>query len=123
MKPLLLQVRGAEPEEEGESSEEVWRRRHRGARSLPPCFLSPLQGGAGAFLPHLKGLREASAPGLGEVEGGGARALWKAMFSGNKKEKRWSRTLPPGAERVRKEATHQRRASGDDVTNRYAEPE
>ncbi|GAA6235065.1 protein-methionine sulfoxide oxidase mical3a-like [Lates japonicus] len=59
----------------------------------------------------LKGLREAPPPGQVEVEGGGARALWRAVFSGNKKEKKKKRgrTLP--SEKVKEEAANQRRAT------------
>ncbi|XP_070784724.1 protein-methionine sulfoxide oxidase mical3b-like [Enoplosus armatus] len=102
-KPLLLQERGVGPEEEGAESEGVRRRRHRGAHSLPP-----LQGGGGALLFQLKGLREALSPE--QVEGGGARGLWRSVFSGNRKEKKkkWGGTLPP--ERVKKDTANQRRA-------------
>ncbi|XP_035536387.1 protein-methionine sulfoxide oxidase mical3b [Morone saxatilis] len=113
-KPLLLQGRGAEPEEEEEEEAAKSRRRHRGAHSLPPRLLfPPLQGGPGALLLQLKGLREAPPTRQVEVEEGGARAMWRAMFSGNRKEKKkkkkWSQTLPPGAER--KDAANQRRAT------------
>ncbi|XP_023259774.1 protein-methionine sulfoxide oxidase mical3a-like [Seriola lalandi dorsalis] len=89
-KPLLLQERGAGTDEEVAESEWMRRRkRHKGAHSLPPrLLLPPLQGGSGALLLQLKGLRETLPPGQVEVEGGGARALWRAVFSGNKREKR-----------------------------------
>ncbi|XP_040009232.1 protein-methionine sulfoxide oxidase mical3b-like [Xiphias gladius] len=113
-RPLFRQERGAGSEKEGvyqheEETESEWlrrrRRRHRGAHSLPP-----LQGGGGALLLQLKGLREGLPPGPMDVEGGGARALWRAMFSGNKKDKsKRGRTLPP--ERLRKETANQRRAT------------
>ncbi|XP_044042460.1 protein-methionine sulfoxide oxidase mical3a-like [Siniperca chuatsi] len=117
-KPLLLQERGAEREEEGGAEKEEAesegvrrrRRRHRGAHSLPPrFFLPPLQGGGGALLLQLKGLREAPPPGQVEMEGGGARALWRLVFSGNRKEKKWDGILP--SERVKKDAANQRRAT------------
>ncbi|XP_045895459.1 protein-methionine sulfoxide oxidase mical3a [Micropterus dolomieu] len=110
-KPLLLQERGAEPEEEGAASEGVRRRRRqRGARSLPPrLLLPPLQGGGRALLLQLKGLREAPSPVQVGAEGGGARALWRSVFSGNRKEKKWGGTLP--AERVKKDPANQRRAA------------
>lgn len=121
-KPLLLQERGAEPDNDRGDSEETdsggvrCGRRHRGAHSLPPRLLLPhLQGGA-LFL-QLKGLREAPPPRQVEVEGGGARALWRAVFSGNRKEKKKKRggTLP--AERVKKDTANQRRATGDVINN------
>ncbi|KAL7370494.1 hypothetical protein ABVT39_002338 [Epinephelus coioides] len=97
-RPRLLQARGAGPgedkevsEEEGEGSEEA---------------------GGGALLHQLKGLREAPPLGQMEVEGGGARALWRTVFSGNRKEKqrkKRGRTLPPGAGRVK--TASQRRAT------------
>ncbi|KAM9334915.1 protein-methionine sulfoxide oxidase mical3b [Symphorus nematophorus] len=103
--PRLLRGRGVEPEEtERAESEEVRRRRLRGAHSLPPQLL---------LLPQLKGLREAPPPRQVEAEGGGARALWRAVFSGNRKEekkkkkKKWGQTLPAGAER----RANQRRAT------------
>lgn len=104
-KHLLLQERGTKLEEEEAGSEGVRRGRHKGA-------LPPLQGGVGALLLQLKGLREAPPHGQVEVEGGGATALWRAVFSGNRKEKKkkQGRTLPAGAERA-----NQRRATGDDV--------
>lgn len=109
----LLQERGAKLEEEEAGSEGVRRGRHKGAYSLPPhLLLPPLQGGVGALLLQLKGLREAPSHGQVEVEGGGARALWRAVFPGNRKEKKKKRgrTLPAGAERA-----NQRRDTGDDV--------
>ncbi|XP_051248611.1 protein-methionine sulfoxide oxidase mical3b isoform X2 [Dicentrarchus labrax] len=114
-KPLPLQGRGAEPKEEEEEEGARSRRRHRGAHSLPPRLLfPPMQGGPGALLLQLKGLREAPPTRQVEVEEGGARAMWRAVFSGNRKEKKkkkkkWSQTLPPGAER--KDAANQRRAT------------
>lgn len=117
-KPLLLQVRGEELEEEvsGPTEEAVGvRRRIRGAHSLPPHLLIPTLQGRG-IPPQLKGLREAPTLRQVEVEGGGAKALWRAVFSGNRREKKkWGRTLPPGAEMVNKDAANQRRAPGDDV--------
>lgn len=99
------------------------RRRRRsplGAHSLPPrVFLPPLQAGGGALLHQLKGLREAPPLGQVEVEGGGARALWRMVFSGNRKEKKKKkrgRTLPAGAERA---AANQSSATGDDVINKH----
>ncbi|XP_036977302.1 protein-methionine sulfoxide oxidase mical3a-like isoform X1 [Acanthopagrus latus] len=92
-KPLLLHVIGAESDEEGADSERVRSRRLRGAHSPPPCL-------GGRALLQLKGLREAPPPGQVNIEGGGARTLWKAVFSGNRneKKKKWGRSLPPGAE-------------------------
>nr|XP_019961726.1 PREDICTED: protein-methionine sulfoxide oxidase mical3a-like [Paralichthys olivaceus] len=85
---------GAGFEEEVET--ERGRRRHH----LP----LPLQG-----LLQLKGLKEAPYPGQVEVEGGGARALWRAVFSGNKKEKKRCRTSPPL--KTKKVTANQRRAT------------
>ncbi|XP_070848130.1 protein-methionine sulfoxide oxidase mical3b-like isoform X2 [Chaetodon trifascialis] len=116
-KPLLLQVRGEGPGQEGagplKEAAEVRTRRNRGAHSLPPRLLiPPLQGGGGAIPFHSKGLREAPPLRQADVEGGGARALWRAVFSGNRKEKKkWGRTLPPGAERVNKDTANQSRAT------------
>lgn len=122
-KPLLLQERWVEQEESDkeEVESEGVRRRRRGAHSLPPRLLLPhLQGGGGALLLQLRGLREAPHSGQVEVEGGGARALWRAVFSGNRKEKKkWGRTLPAGAEGVKKDAANQRRATGDHVINKH----
>ncbi|XP_049892841.1 F-actin-monooxygenase MICAL3-like [Epinephelus moara] len=123
-RPRLLQARGAGPgedkevsEEEGAGSEEVRRRRRlKGAQTLPTrLLLPPLQAGGGALLHQLKGLREAPPLGQMEVEGGGARAMWRTVFSGNRKEKqrkKRGRTLPPGAGRVK--TANRRRAT--DVT-------
>ena len=113
---------GSEKEEvalDEDKAESEWvkrrRRQHRGAHSLPP-----VQSGGRALLLQLKGLREALPPGQVEVEGGGARALWRTMFSANKKEKkRRGRTLPP--ERLKKEMVDQRRATGDDVINTHSD--
>ena len=56
----------------------------------PPRVLAPLQGSS-LFL-HLKSLREAPPPAGGEgprwAGRGGARALWKALFSGKERKKR-----------------------------------
>ncbi|XP_040886580.1 protein-methionine sulfoxide oxidase mical3a-like [Toxotes jaculatrix] len=115
-KKLLLQESGAESVKDRwdlNEEEPAWvrRRRHRGVRSLSPHLLPPLQGGGGPLLDQLKGLREALPPGQVEVEGGGARGLWRAVFSGNRKmEKRRGGTLPP--ETVKKEKANQRRATG-----------
>ncbi|XP_071359121.1 protein-methionine sulfoxide oxidase mical3b-like isoform X3 [Trachinotus anak] len=116
-KPLHLQERRVELEKEGADKDEEeadleWVRRgkrHRGAHSLPPrsLLLPLLQGGGGGLLLQLKGLRETLPPGQVEVEGGGARALWRAMFSGNKREKtKRGRSLPP-----ERETANQRRAT------------
>ncbi|XP_053271329.1 protein-methionine sulfoxide oxidase mical3a [Pleuronectes platessa] len=74
---------------------ERWRRRHH----LP----TPLQG-----LLQLKRLKEAPQPGQMEMEGGGARALWKAVFSGNKKETKRGWNSPPVKTKV---TANQRRAT------------
>uniref|UniRef100_UPI0037E998BA protein-methionine sulfoxide oxidase mical3b-like n=1 Tax=Semicossyphus pulcher TaxID=241346 RepID=UPI0037E998BA len=111
-KPLLLHDKGVEPDEEGAESERARRRRHRGAQSLPPYLLPPLQAGGGALLLQLKGLRVAPPLGHMDVEGGGSRSLWRAVFSGNRKERKKKRggTLP--AERLKNDTTNQRRATG-----------
>lgn len=100
-KPLLLQTKGEELEEERF-------RRRRGAHNLSPRLLfPPLQPGGDAL--HLKRLREAPPPKQMQVGGGGARILLKSLlFSGNKKEekKKVGRKLP--AERVEKERWSQR---------------
>lgn len=109
-KHLLLQGRGVVPVEEA-GSEGVRRRRHKGAHSFPPRLLPSRQGGGGALLLP-KGLREAPPLRQVEVEGGGARALWRSVFSGNGKEKKkkQGRTSSAGAKRA-----NQRRVIGDDV--------
>lgn len=101
--PLLLQERGAGPEgkgpaideEEVESERTSRRKKHGGgAHSLPPLLL------------QLKGLRENLPPGQVQVGGGGARALWRAVFSGNKKRSRTSA--------AETESANQKRATGED---------
>lgn len=103
-KVLPLQDGGAE------SDDGVMRRgRPKEARSLPP-----LQSGGAALLLQLKVLKQV------EVEGGGARALWRAVFSGNRKEKKKrGRTLPQSAERVKQGTTNRRRVTGDDGIKKY----
>ncbi|XP_037615799.1 protein-methionine sulfoxide oxidase mical3b isoform X3 [Sebastes umbrosus] len=102
-KPLLLQDRGQGPEDQRAESEGVRRGRGpRGAHSLPAgVFLPPLQDGGQSLL------RQAPPTRQVEVEGGGARALWRTVFTANrkKKKKKKSRTLPP-------DAAIQRRATG-----------
>ncbi|XP_029351486.1 protein-methionine sulfoxide oxidase mical3a-like isoform X3 [Echeneis naucrates] len=106
----LLQEKEVDSDKTEEEAESEWlkrRKRHTGAHSLPPCLLLPsLQAGGGALLLQLKGLRE--APRQVDVEIGGARALWRAVFSGKKKErKKRGGTLPP-----HRETANQRRATG-----------
>ncbi|CAJ1054454.1 protein-methionine sulfoxide oxidase mical3a-like isoform X2 [Xyrichtys novacula] len=115
--PLVVRNRGVEPEDdELEQDEEAesdarWRRRHKGAHTLPPRLLHPPLQAGGALLRQFKGLKEAPSAGQLEFEGGGAKALWRAVFSGNKElKKKKGGTLP--VERLRKEATNQRKASG-----------
>ncbi|XP_041636593.1 F-actin-monooxygenase MICAL3-like [Cheilinus undulatus] len=98
---------------EGEESDGARRRRRqRGAHTLPPRLLPPpLHTGGEALLNQLKTLREAPPPGHFDVEGGGARALWRAVFSGNRKEKKKKGGTFP-AERTKKEAANKRRATG-----------
>lgn len=93
-KHIVLQRRGAASVEE-----ELRKRRPNGANSLPS-----LQDGSGALQ------REAPPTRQVQVEGGGARALWRTMFSGNVKEtkKKRGRTSPAGAKR-----TNHRRATGN----------
>lgn len=114
--PLLLQDRGAGPERKGPAMDEEEveperasrRKKHGGgAHSLPPRLLPHLQGGSGALLLQLKGLRESLPPGQVQVGGGGARALWRAVFSGNKKRSRTSA--------AETESANQKRATGEDV--------
>lgn len=101
---LHLQEGAAETEDNGMRGE------HKGSRSLPP-----LQRGGAALLLQLKMLRQV------EVEGIGARALWRAVFSGNRKAKKKKRggTLLPGAERVKRETANRRKASGDDAVKKH----
>ncbi|KAM6895662.1 protein-methionine sulfoxide oxidase mical3b [Xenentodon cancila] len=68
------------------------------------------EGGGGALLLHLKGLREAPPSGQVDLARGGARALWKSVFSGNQKEQKKTRTLP--AEKPKKET--KRRITGEE---------
>lgn len=113
---LLLQEGGVESEEEEPGSLGVRarrRRKHKGAASPPRVLLPPLHGGGGPLLLQLKGLREALPHGQVEVEAGGARSLWRAVFSGNRKEEKRGGTSPAGAERA-----NQRTAAGDDVIKR-----
>ncbi|XP_065807295.1 protein-methionine sulfoxide oxidase mical3b isoform X2 [Labrus bergylta] len=119
MKPLLLKDKWEEPEEEEfeqkeeEGESDGRRRRHRGAHTLPPRLHPPPLAGGGAFLLQLKGLREAPPSGLFDVEGGGARSLWRAVFPGNRKEKRKKKmgeSLP--AERTKKDEANKRRVKG-----------
>ncbi|KAK2859268.1 hypothetical protein Q5P01_003888 [Channa striata] len=58
------------------------------ARSEGSHSVQPLQGQGVALLVQLKGLREATPCGQVEVEGGRVRALWRAVFSGPRKEKK-----------------------------------
>nr|XP_046235659.1 protein-methionine sulfoxide oxidase mical3b isoform X2 [Scatophagus argus] len=95
---------GAGPAEGEVWSEGVRRRTSKGAHSLPP-----LQGGGAALLLQVKGPRETSTLRRVQVEGGGSRALWRAVFSGKKK---WGRTLPSGAKRGKNDAANERRATG-----------
>lgn len=91
-----------------ETEDNVTRRgRHKGAHSFPP-----LQSGAAALLFQLKTHRQV------EVEGGGAKALWRAVFSGNRKEKKRGGTLPPGANRVKRETANWRK--GDDAVKKHS---
>lgn len=100
---LPLQEGAAETDDNG-----MKRGRHKGACSLPP-----LQGGGAALL-QLKMLRQM------EMEGGGARALWRTVFSGNRKEKKKrGGTLPPGAERVKRETANWIKATGDDAVKKH----
>lgn len=87
-------------------------RKPRGAQSLPPHLLPLLQIGGGTNRLHLTGQREAPPPGQVEVGGGGARALWKAMFPGNGKVKKCE-ALP--AEMLKRKTTNQMRATGDNA--------
>ncbi|XP_072233704.1 protein-methionine sulfoxide oxidase mical3b isoform X2 [Leuresthes tenuis] len=112
-KPLLLLEGGEESEEQEVGSESLrMRRRHREASSLPPRLLPPpLQTGGGALLLGLKGLRDAPRPG--QMESGGARALWKTVFPGNwKEQKKRGRTLP--ADQLKRGAANQRRVTGEE---------
>ncbi|XP_067347194.1 protein-methionine sulfoxide oxidase mical3b isoform X4 [Channa argus] len=89
--PLLLQEGEVESEDEGPRSEGIMRGIHKGDHSLPP-----LQGGGIALLLQLSGLREASPLEQVEAEGGGVRALCRAVFLGPRKEKKKrGRILPP----------------------------
>ncbi|KAK0134438.1 hypothetical protein N1851_029994 [Merluccius polli] len=98
-------------------------KRVRGAESRPPRVLGPLQGSS-LFL-HLKSLRDAppqagseGSRGAGE---GGARALWKAVFSGKPKDmKKGDRGVSLGgnmAAKGRKEAGRLKRATGNAVVH------
>lgn len=88
----------------GADSEDDWMRR---GRNKGACSLPPRQGGGAGLLLQLK------------VEGGGARALWRAVFPGNRKEvkkrKKRGGTLPPGTEKVKRETANWRRTTGDDA--------
>ncbi|KAM4615674.1 protein-methionine sulfoxide oxidase mical3b [Polymixia lowei] len=86
--------------------------------SLPPRLLTPLQGGS--LFQQLKGLRDSQTPSQAEGERGtGGRALWRAVFSGSKKDrKKRGGTFPPGtvidtipSEKERKTANKLRRAT------------
>ncbi|XP_013881349.1 protein-methionine sulfoxide oxidase mical3a isoform X2 [Austrofundulus limnaeus] len=98
-KPLPHQK--AESEENKSDGNKM--RRPRGSHSLPHHLLTPLQAGGGACQQHLT-QREA------EMGGGGARALWKALFLGNRKElKKKGGALP--TEGLRKKTANQSRAT------------
>lgn len=103
-KHIVLQGREAASVEE-----ELRKRRPNGANSLPSSHPPSLQDGSGALL-LLKGHREAPPTRQVQVEGGGARALWRTVFSGNGKEtkKKQGRTSPAGGK-----GTNHRRATGD----------
>ncbi|KAM7367458.1 hypothetical protein PAMP_015358 [Pampus punctatissimus] len=116
-KPLFLHKgpdeEGVGSDEEGLVPEKEERRRRcsRGAHTLPPRLPLPLQGGSGSLLLHLRGLREALPLSQIEVEGGGARALWRAVFSGNRKKKRKGGASLPGAEKLKKETANPKRST------------
>lgn len=111
-KHIVLQGRRAASVEEA-GSEELRKRRPNGANSLPSSHPPSLQDGSGALL-LLKGHREAPPTRQVQVEGGGARALWRTVFSGNGKETKKKRgrgetkTSPAGAK-----GTNHRRATGN----------
>lgn len=93
-KKLLPQQDGKVEWEDG-----LRRTRHKGACSLPP-----LHGGRTGLLLQLK------------VEEGGARALWRSVFSGNRKEESHrGRTIPPSAEGT----TNQKRVTGNDENTQW----
>lgn len=98
--------------EENKSDGNKMRRKPRGSHCLPPDLVTPMQAGGGACQRMSEG--EAPPPGQVEEGGGGARALWKAMFPGNRKElKKRGGALP--AERLRKKTSIQTRATGNDA--------
>uniref|UniRef100_A0AAQ4PD97 BMERB domain-containing protein n=1 Tax=Gasterosteus aculeatus aculeatus TaxID=481459 RepID=A0AAQ4PD97_GASAC len=66
----------------------------RGNHNLYPRVFLPPQSGGKALIPQLKGPKETPTPREVEVEGGGARALWRSVFSGNRMEKKRDNTLP-----------------------------
>ncbi|XP_077957028.1 protein-methionine sulfoxide oxidase mical3b isoform X2 [Gasterosteus aculeatus] len=66
----------------------------RGNHNLYPRVFLPPQSGGKALIPQLKGPKETPTPREVEVEGGGARALWRSVFSGNRMEKKRDITLP-----------------------------
>lgn len=101
----------AEPEEEELKSEEVGRTwRHEEGHSYAPHLLHPsLQGGGSDRLLQLKNLQGTPLDEQAGVEMGGARALWRAVFSGNWKEMR----------KKKQGRAKERRATGDDVIKRF----
>lgn len=110
-KTHLLLGKWVEPEEEELNSEEVGRTwRHEEGHSYTPPLLRPsLQGGGSDLLLQLKNLRGTPPDGQAGVEMGGARALWRAVFSGNWREMR----------KKKQGRAKQRRATGDDVIKRF----
>nr|XP_043878194.1 protein-methionine sulfoxide oxidase mical3b isoform X1 [Solea senegalensis] len=85
------------PHDKGAGPDEV---ESDGVRRHP---FPPLQGGGRALLLHLKGLKEAPPTGQGKVQGGGAKALWRSVFSINKEKKKRGGSL-------KKNSANQRRA-------------
>lgn len=110
-KTHLLLGKWTEPEEEELKSEEVGRTwRDEQGHSYTPRLLRPSLGGGGSdLLLQLKNLRGTSPDGQAGVEMGGARALWRAVFSGNWKEMR----------KKKQGRAKQRRETGDDAIKRF----
>ncbi|XP_037316029.2 protein-methionine sulfoxide oxidase mical3a-like [Pungitius pungitius] len=110
-KPLLFHDRGAGPDGERVKSEKEEAecggiRKRSGPRGAHRVFRPPQSGGE-ALICQLKGPKETPTPREVEVEGGGARSLWRSVFSGNRMEKKEKRGNTSERATVRRDLTEE----------------